>query len=222
MDIVLFDACLMGMLEVAYSIADSADIMIASEENIPVTGQPYQSLVGRLVYNPSTDPQAIASAVVGDYISAYSGYGGPCTLSALDLTRLGDLVAATNGLASEMTLNLGTWDSAIRVAAEQTQHFDSDNAGYSTYTDYRDLYDFALGVRASVLNVPVRTAASNVISAIDSLIIAQRNTGGSVADSHGVSIYLPTPGTRSDGLLAQYGGISFGRDTQWDEFLAAY
>jgi hypothetical protein len=222
MDIVLFDACLMGMLEVAHSIANSADIMIASEEEIPVTGQPYQSLVRRLVYDPNIEPGAVASAVVDDYISHYAGISSPCTLSALNLTRLGDLVTATDDLASAMTSEVDAWRSEIRLAAEQTQHFQSDRVGNSTYTDYRDLYDFAWRVRGSVLSVPLRTAASNVISAIDSLVIAQRNTGGSVANSHGVSIYLPTPGTRSQALLTQYAGISFGRDTQWDEFLAAY
>ncbi len=222
MDIVLFDACLMGMVEVAHSIENSADIMIASEEEIPVAGQPYQSLVGRLVYNPSIEPPAVASAVVDDYISHYSGISSPCTLSALDLSRMGELVSATDDLAAQMIAASGAWGSAIRLSAEQAQHFQSDRAGNSTYTDYRDLYDFAWRVRGSVLSVPMRTAASDVISAIEAAVIAQRNTGGTVTNSHGVSIYLPTPETRSGALLTQYAGISFGRDTQWDEFLAAY
>lgn len=222
MGTVVFDACLMGMLEVAYSIADSADIMIASEEEIPVEGLPYQSLVGRLVRNPTIEPGALASAIVDDYNNHYLKNRGPCTLSAIDLSRLPDVVAAVDNFAATMAANLSAWSPAIAAAASQTQHYDSDSTSYTTYTDYRDLYDFAARVRDSVVNAQVRASASSVISAVDSLVIAQRNTGGSVGNSHGVSIYLPTPDTRSDALLAQYAGISFGRDTRWDEFLAAY
>lgn len=222
LDIVFFDACLMGMMEVAHSIRGSADVMVASEEEIPADGAPYQSLVGRLAYNPQIGPAELASLMVADYIDFYAKSGMPCTMSALSLAGMGDLSSATDSFAAEMSASLGTTRSAIRLAAEQAQHYDTDSSVYTTYTDYRDLYSFALRVRESVGNTQVRAAASDVMSAIDRVLIAQRNTGGSVADSHGIAIYLPTPSTRTDWLLTRYRGISFARDTRWDEFLAEY
>lgn len=217
LDIVLFDACLMGMIEVAYSLRDSADIMVASEEDIPLTGQPYQSLAGRLAVYPAIDPEGLASALVSDYISYYSGKAR-CTLSALDLTRVNAVVEAADELATTMSANLATYGDAIRVAATDAQHYDISGS----YADYRDLHDFAARLRDSASCETLEDAASQVIAAAGRLVIAQRNTGGGVSDSHGVSIYLPTPATRSDALTTQYSGISFGRDTSWDEFFSAY
>lgn len=222
MNIVLFDACLMGMIEVAYAIRNQADIMIASEEEIPVEGQPYHSLVCRMATNPSIDAVSLASGIVTDYINYYKGYPGPCTLSALDLESFDELVSAVDAFAATMTVELDSWRETIRLAASLAQHFDSDSPSYTTYNDYRDLHDFASRVRSSVSAGDTRMAASDVMENVDRFVISERHAGDTVADSHGISIYLPTADHRSDILLDQYAGISFGRDTRWDEFLRHY
>ena len=38
LEAILFDACLMAMVEVAYEMQDAADYMVASEENEPGDG----------------------------------------------------------------------------------------------------------------------------------------------------------------------------------------
>jgi len=45
-DIVGMDACLMAMTEVAYQIKNHADILVASEENEPGDGWPYDTILG--------------------------------------------------------------------------------------------------------------------------------------------------------------------------------
>lgn len=215
LDIVLFDACLMGMLEVAYSIKDAADLMIASEENIPVQGQPYHRLLGELMSRPALSPRDLCRVVVGNYISYYSSASSTFTLSAVDLLTLDNLVFTADTLATAITANLSTSRSGVRTAAQQTQHYDFD---YGTYTDYKDLYDFARRVKDLVPDASVQSAASDVMSAVNSLIVAEQDSGGKVADSYGVAIYLPAPGS----MLNYYRTISFAQDTHWDEFLTAY
>ena len=209
-------------IEVAHSISNSADIMIASEEEVPANGAPYQTLIGRLAGNPGIAPATMASFVVNDYIDCYAESGQACTMSAISLSGLSELVSAAGNLAAQVTANLASCGPAVRKAAEESQHYDTDSLRYSIYSDYRDLHSFASGVRDSVTNAQVKAAASGVMSAVEAVVIAQRNTGGAVAGSRGISIYLPTPASRSADLLARYAAISFSRDTAWDEFIADY
>ncbi|GAG28789.1 unnamed protein product, partial [marine sediment metagenome] len=73
-DIVGMDACLMAMTEVAYQIKDHTDILVASEENEPGDGWPYDTILGQLVVNPTTSPEQLATDIVDKYIYSYPSY----------------------------------------------------------------------------------------------------------------------------------------------------
>lgn len=49
LDIVGFDACRMGLLEVDYQLVDYADIAIGSEKDVEWDGLPYDMVLERLV-----------------------------------------------------------------------------------------------------------------------------------------------------------------------------
>jgi hypothetical protein len=216
MDVILFDACLMGMLEVAYSIKDYADFMAASEDNIPAQGQPYHRLLQTMAMNAGLSPYALSRTIVDQYMAYYSpNYTATLTFSAIDLGRLNDVVTATDGFAQAMMNNLDAARSGIRTAQQQTQYYDADK-GY--YSHYKDLYDFARLVNSSVGLPDVQSAAQTLMTSINDSVVYQRNNGGKVAHSHGISIYLPDPGS----MLAQYNVLAFSQDTLWNEFLAAY
>jgi clostripain len=65
MDVLYFDACLMGMTEVAYQISDYADIMVASEE-VGYAGQPYDYYLTNLIANPSMSASELADVIVSN------------------------------------------------------------------------------------------------------------------------------------------------------------
>jgi len=216
MDVVLFDACLMGMLEVAYSIMDCADIMVASEENVPAQGQSYSSVVQAMTANPDVSPDALSRMIVDEYMEHYtSGYSGTFTCSAINLASVDQAVAAADQLAQSILANMAAARSGVRTAQEQAQHYDYDK---EDYVHYKDLYDFARLVNDLVGVPEVRSAAQAVMTAVDNMVIRERNSGGYVANSHGISIYLPNPGW----MLSQYRTLSFAQNTQWDELLASY
>lgn len=215
-DIVLFDACLMGMTEVAYAIKDNADIMISSEENVPVQGQAYGQLLNHIVSNPQLSPNDFSHAIVDDYINFYSdGYGGTFTLSAINLHALDQLTAATDQLATAITSNLGAVRSSVEAARSSTQHFDFDKGEYRYY---RDLYDFARLIHNEVPNAAVNTAAQGVMSAVNNTVLYEGHLGSGVQNAHGISIYLPDPGT----ALSQYNSLGYSQATHWDDLVANY
>lgn len=217
-DIILFDACLMSMAEVSYAIRDCADIMVASEENVPADGQPYTDLLTRIAWNSQMGPVDVSRAIVDEYIKYYSKsiYSeNTFTMSAIDLASLDGLAAATDQFAEAIIANLGDIYPYLGTARSSAQRYDYDN---NRYTDYKDLYDFSSKLSVLSGNTQISTAAQQVMAAVKDTILYERHLGANMANSHGISIYLPEPGS----MLAQYRGLEFTRDTRWDELLASY
>lgn len=213
-DMVVFDACLMGMLEVAYSIRDCADIMVASEDNIPATGQPYEQVLSKLVSSPQASPYEVSRQIIDSYMGYYSTYTGTLTYSAISLPTLDTIVQAVDELGRVLSTSPDQWPLVRKVQSE-TQYFDFEK---KQYVDYKDLYDFASRLNAVSSSPTINTACQSVMTSLDRVILYQRNSGGRVANAHGISVYIPPP----DRILSQYETTDFARDTSWDEFLRAY
>ncbi|MCM8789319.1 MAG: clostripain-related cysteine peptidase, partial [Candidatus Omnitrophica bacterium] len=84
LDIIAFDACLMGMIEVAFEIRNCATYMIASEETIFTTGFPYDTIAQDIVRSPDYQPDQFSERIIYHYSDYYNHYGTE-TLSAINL-----------------------------------------------------------------------------------------------------------------------------------------
>jgi hypothetical protein len=112
--IVDFDACLMGTIEVAYEIADTAHYLTASEETEPGNGMPYADYLAPLVKNPDLSPAEFSKRMVGTYIQSYAKggsagnsfvKGSAVTKSTVDLGKVGSLVKKFDALAKALLAN---------------------------------------------------------------------------------------------------------------------
>lgn len=100
LEFILFDACFMQAIEVAYELREVAHYVIASPAEIPNPGAPYERMVKPFFGIPFQ-----ASAVVNEYYQAYNdsvvsvfGYGPErygVSLSVVDCDYLDDLAAMT-------------------------------------------------------------------------------------------------------------------------------
>ena len=61
-----------------------------------------------------------------------------------------------------------------------------------------------------------QSEAQAVINQVNDLVFFEAHTGSGVANSHGLSIYLPDNASEYDN---DYNDLQFAADTQWDEFL---
>ena len=93
-----FDACLMGMTEIGYQLRDHSQVMVASEETIPYDGYPYDQFLDDLVADPSMSAATLGGYMVDAY-GVYYGSSGECTLSSIDLSQMGN---AGTGLAGSL------------------------------------------------------------------------------------------------------------------------
>jgi len=111
-----FDACLMGMVEVAYEIMDYGEVMVGSEETEPGDGWPYDLILQDLVNNPSWSSSELGQAVVSRY---YESYGDNGTQSVIDLSKMDTLASAISSFAQALMDNWNTDKSAVKDAASE-------------------------------------------------------------------------------------------------------
>lgn len=110
-----FDACFMGMVEVAYDLRSHAQVMVGSEETEPSPGWPYDTILSDLTTYPKASAAQLGSAIVDRY---YASYGNSYTQSALDLTNLATLTSTISTFAQSMIDNWNTDEAAVRSAAQ--------------------------------------------------------------------------------------------------------
>lgn len=112
-DLVAFDACLMGMVEVGYEIRQYADVMVASQETEPGGGWPYHMALDDLVATPTLTAAEFGRAAVEGYYAYY----GSQTQAAVDLTQFDDLAARVDDLAAALRTSWSDDISSCTAAA---------------------------------------------------------------------------------------------------------
>ncbi|BAT72179.1 conserved hypothetical protein [Thermosulfidibacter takaii ABI70S6] len=137
-DLIGFDECLMGTMEVLYDLKDFAEVIVASENEEPFDGWNYTLLFNKLSNNPNMDPITLAYAIVDSYREAYENncidyvdYG--CTLAAFTKNQIDDLVKNVNEIAN-------LYDSTIFDAFNNTR---TDALENPNYPEFVDLTNFA-------------------------------------------------------------------------------
>lgn len=95
-DVLGFDACLMGAWEVASAMAPFARYLVASPELVPLSGWPLGSIVEELASVPARSPRALSLSIVKHFDAAGRRHSA---LSVFDLDRTTAVSEALDGLA---------------------------------------------------------------------------------------------------------------------------
>ncbi len=206
-DLLGMDACLMNMVEVAWQLRDSVNVIVGSEIEEPFDGWPYAEILNRLTARPRQDAATFARWIVKSYLASYKGKGETVTQSALDLVQINDVVAKIDALAA-----LETDTKAIAAAREKSPRFYDDN--------YIDLLSFAKNLRKKA-GPDLRAAAESLISALNPgkgrAILSQGKIGSEVRGTGGLSIYFP-----ADLINPAYRALDFCAGCRWSAFLERY
>lgn len=220
-DLLGFDACLMGTIETAYEYRPKTDgfganYMVASPANEQGDGWEYDKIFARLAgsgsdeegdlcYNASTlAADDFARLIVKEYYDAFASDYDDQTLSAYDLSYAQDVKNAVDALAGQ----LADQQSAVEaVRDDAVYYYDPTWAGDSVIWPYYELG--SLGAVFSSEGLISTAAAEAVATALDSLILfswAGGVYGGydliANGGANGVSIFFslggPQPGGGND------------------------
>lgn len=222
LDIVGFDACLMGMVEVAYALRDSANYVIGSEDEEPLQGWPYDRILRMLTATPIFSPKDLCGIIVNMYLMSYPN-GNEITQSAVDISRLSKLVEAINKFHD--TAN-SEWDK-LKDARKRTIEFRCRCC--PTICWGVDLWDFADNVFNKVTSADIKEAASDLKNAINDFVIMEAHSPDMVG-AHGIAIYFPPNRTtfNEDPEHAgyeednQYMQVDFVINALWDNWLRKF
>jgi hypothetical protein len=214
MDVLLFDASLMQMLEVAYECRNVARYIVGSEESPPGEGYPYHEILKPLMNNSDIAPAQWASAIptifVNWYHANFPSYRN-ITQSAVDASRLENVATALDALAGSLIAKRTLYATSLARARIDAQ-------GYSTYPEYRDLWHAAELIKQYTGDAELTQRVNALQQALQQAVIANdrdRRAGSRVYHSYGLSIYFPDSGS----YLGRYSNTALARATRWDEWL---
>ena len=210
-NIIGLDACLMQMIEVAYQIeswvTDAPDYMIGSEESEWFYGWNYDDILNHLTFNPAMSAATLGETIVDDF--CYNSGVTTATLSVINLNNFHS-IADPIFSAFQLALRNSTHQSEIATARSSTQSY-SYSSGYRC----KDIYDFA--ERIYTLGVyDCQAEADAVMNFVDNVVVYEGWVGLDVANSHGLSIYLPDTAAEYD---SAYSTLLFPLATDWGLFL---
>ncbi len=218
LDLVGFDACLMGMVEIANLLKPYVSVMVGSQEVELGTGWPYDT-----VLKPLTQ-QALSAQEFGVHITkAFSDLYKPITpdytFSCIDLTKINTLEKAIDAFSSDIleALTYQEYDSVYRVlktarAKNTCTHFSEPS--------YIDLDHFLKNVGESIPRMTInyakqgikenlKSSINAVRTAIQSCVLSSIN-GKNVVNAKGLSIYFPLYF-----IDKTYYQTSFVQETKW-------
>jgi hypothetical protein len=218
LDIIGFDACAMATMEGYYQISPFADYLVGSEKKEPDAGWPYEKIMGRLKDGSASDPKAFATAIVENFVDAYSSGELPDQNFSVGMTALrtsegSDFSIAFQRFADAMNALVGLDRATAKDLRESAPSFEDK--------DSIDLLAYAAAIKGAF------PEGSRIWQEAERLL--GQGINGVVAEGHwsnpdssitmekakGICIYFPSS---SNGYDQSYSSISIARTTYWDEF----
>ncbi|MES2640007.1 MAG: clostripain-related cysteine peptidase [Myxococcota bacterium] len=208
LDLVAFDACNMAYFEVAHSLREHADTMVAAQTWVGWDGLQYTPAIAALVADPTLDGAALADRMARDPVEIT----GELTFSATDLSRLDAVAAALDTLSGIALDEPEAWEAlvAARAAARGVEPGEGD--GWRR--EYMDLGD--LGAQVAASSHPALAASGVALSnELASAMIGNYRVE-EFAWAGGLNIYADTTFAT---FYSTAPGATWSQATRWDEVL---
>ncbi len=176
-DMIGFDACFMGLAEVAYEFRGVADVMVASMRLEDADGWDYQYAFGQLAGSRGVSAitaETFASLFVEGYREWHESrnHNRGDTLSAVDLSHMPALKTGIDALAAAMHTE-GKKEILESIREVTVNYFNSSTAASIDVPHY-DLYDFCNRIVLDTgygFSAPLQAAAASVINTLSSAVI---------------------------------------------------
>lgn len=226
LDVIGYDACFMGMVEIAYENRGLAELMVASITTVPGDGWDYTAWLSGIL-TTDRSPYAVSEMAATTYVDFYSicagvGLGGfpYCSMGVFDLTKVGELVTEGIDPVAEALIPL-TEQYFLRGPIESSESQTPQIQFHGEAFPFTDI-----GWFMTLLGEKIPELSDETAKAVDLLeeTIVYFDYVKPDADmclrSYGMSIYYTISG---DKLYDNYltSALDMVNDTNWDEFLWA-
>ncbi|MHA1552199.1 MAG: clostripain-related cysteine peptidase [Candidatus Heimdallarchaeaceae archaeon] len=220
-DLLAFDACIMGHIEILYELQDNCEILVSSLYNIPGDGYPYDVILADLIADPTQTASEWADTIVYEYIDSYALYDVDVTLSAYNTTAIVGIETLVNDFSQALIAALPTYYSSIYNAINMADSYLPEFVS--------EFYQFIDEVQ-SISAYGVDTAATNLLNMLDDALIA---TDSSLSTTpYGLWVFLPSlpynyindfyvysNQSVVNSYYNNYYDLEFVANTDWDNFV---
>ena len=234
-ELIGFDACLMGQIEVFGSLYPYSNYMVASEEVEPGYGWSYAAWLEQLAQSPSLDGAGLSQAIVSTYVTndilltggrasgdEIAQEESTTTLSAVESARVPDVIGAMNQFVSATT----ELDQTLVAQARTYTRSYFSLFGEEVSPSFIDLGNFAEVLTTLTDETPIEQSAVQLKAAIDAAVVAEKH-GLNMAGSNGIAFHFPDSDlyyyTEFNEEFPPYYAESSSKFLElsvWDEFLA--
>ncbi len=247
LDLLGFDACVMGMLEVGYQFSYVAKTIIASEGSVPSAGWTYAKILGSLAGGSTgkADAKAVAERFVRDFIRSQDAYivgGVSVDMAAWDTESLKDVAILFDSLAITLLDCFNDPESRIYRQMQRVilhVHWRCQSYMYDQNVDLGDfcellerectslIVELGGGEDTNILK-EVCDWCSKVLEAIRKTVILSGFSGGEYQYSNGISVFFPWSREGYEVSKENYEGLFYGKDVgrakqfSWIGFLRRY
>lgn len=215
-DLLGFDACLMGQIDVLQAVAPFGQVAIGSADLEPGEGWAWNAWLRDLVREPDLDAVALAPSIIDSFTAFYEAEEDPSvTLAAFDLSEIAQMTDQLDTLATAMIETMPDSYSAIGEARAYAAEYAAGDTDISAI----DLGYFA----ESLIDAGAEERVSDAARALSRTIQRARIAHGAGADhpeSTGISVYFPWKKKHYDASYLKSSPLT--KVTQWDEFLQAF
>lgn len=193
-----YDACLMGMADVASFNSSHFNYMVSSQETEPGEGWDYDTWLKYLVNNTSVSTVSLLTKITDSYVNKcatnYIAYGGTsadndATMAVLDLTKMSAFDSAFNTMASNLSSIVTSKSRFSAMFPESVQQFGYYDDTYKYCYGSHDAVDFLDGLSSS--STFSSCGASTTKTALNNVIVYHKY-GTKSSDACGLSIFGAT------------------------------
>ena len=192
-DIIACDACLMAMVEMAYTLSNCTSYFVASQETIPGDGYEYARILNFFA-SGIPNPKSLAQSMIAAYQAEYVGTPD-YTLSAMDSSKVPTLVDSVNQLATFISTVLkGRKANAMRtyLAKSYSKTITFNNGIYC------DMTTFLTALKSFIPKIGLTkadaTKLESLIGAVNTALkqaVIAKVASTSYKNTGGLSFYFP-------------------------------
>ncbi|HBN09126.1 MAG TPA: hypothetical protein DD435_10925 [Cyanobacteria bacterium UBA8530] len=219
-DFLIFDACFMQMMEVAYEVRKGAKVLLAAQTTTR-GDYPYETMVNTLNSNAAADTKVIATkllSVIADNARYESAFG------AVETSKTEEVAKRMNKLSTILIEKAK--DKAMRKSLQNALrnsmgYANETEAGLLMYNNYRDMVDVMTNL-AKISDPAIQEAARSVAEATKASVLGESHRNGgffggtNLDKASGIALYAQVDGP----VEAKYLSRSWNKDTRWGDALA--
>lgn len=212
MDIILFTApCLMGSLETAYQVRNSAKFYIGSENisGFAFWGDILADFDNMIKNNPALSSRKISEEIINLHKNniQHSEYGSILTMSAIDLSKIDNTVNLFNKVTEFYNADITKFKSFPIENVKQI---------YAQFLDFKNLLEELNNFES---NDTTKELIQQTIQSFENCIVAECH-GDSMQNTNGLNIYYPEKIYSNDIYFSPYGiDLDFKTNCSWNDLL---